>query len=207
MSAPFAIVALPRSGTAWLSRALTGDGWTCHHQMAIQMRSAADVVDLFREPRTGTAETAIALGWRLLRRWVPGLRIMVVRRPVDECVASMLRVDVGGVARYDPAILRAGLLREARALDELQREPDVLTVQFRDLWADESGAAIFRHCLGAPFNQERWAAFREVNIQADVRTMLHYYQANRVGVDGFKAECKRELFRMAREGVITRMAA
>jgi hypothetical protein len=40
---PFMIFALPRSRTAWLSEFLSYQGWTCWHEIAIQMRDFSEV--------------------------------------------------------------------------------------------------------------------------------------------------------------------
>ena len=80
--APFIVYALPRSRTKWLSRFLTYGGWTCWHDVAVGMRSMADVDRFFARPNTGTAETGAAPGWMLLAQRFPDMRVVVVRRPV-----------------------------------------------------------------------------------------------------------------------------
>jgi len=201
---PFLISALPRSRTAWLAAFLSTGGWTCHHQVAVRMRSIPDMVRFFQQPCTGAAETAVSLGWMLFRYYLPELRTVVIRRPVEECVASMLRVDVAAVAVYNEGVLRHGLTREAAALDALAEQPDVLAVDYADLAREDACAAVFEHCLPFPFPRARWLEMRERNIQADVKGLLRYYQANRVALDRFKADCKAELARLARAGMIVR---
>ena len=198
---PFIICALPRSRTYWLSKFLSYGGWTCHHEAAVQMRSLNDAVEFFARPRTGSAETGISPGWKLLRHYVPGLRTVVVRRSADEVVDAMMAVDVSGVATYDRAKLTRNMQYMDRALDKITG-PEVLTVRYADLDREETCASIFSHCLPFEFCADWWNEMRERNLQADVRSALRYYHANRAAIDRFKAACKSELWRLARAGLV-----
>jgi hypothetical protein len=206
VNAPFIIFSLPRSKTAWLAQFLTYGAWTCHHQTAIKMRTLADVGTFFAQHNVGTAETGASLGWRLLEHHVPNLRRVVVRRPIDESVAAMLRVDLKGVAVYDEMLMRRVMVREARALDDISARPGVLTVDFADLDRRDACAAVFEHCLPYPFPQAWWDNLRHRNVQADVPAMLRYFHANRAAIENFKRDCKSELRCLARAGSFDRMA-
>jgi hypothetical protein len=165
------------------------------------MRGIADLAAVFRAPCTGSAEPGASLGWRLLRHHVPETRIVVVRRPVEECVASMCRVDLRGTGRYEPEILRRVLTREDRALDEIAAQPDVLSVAFADLGGEEACRRIFERCLPFAFDRVWWASLRDRNIQCDAAAMLAYYRKHLDGVTAFKRACWAELRRLAYDGV------
>jgi hypothetical protein len=199
---PFLVLALPRSRTAWVAELLTYGGWSCYHQQAVRMRSLDDCVAFLRQPRIGSAETSIALGWRLLLHRLPDLRIVTIRRPIEDCVRSMMAVDLRGAAVYDECLMRRTMAREARALDEIEQLPGVLRVEFADLGREDACAAVFEHCLPFPFDRAWWLELRDRNIQADVPGLLRYYQANRRAIDGFKAACRREMSRLARAGLM-----
>jgi hypothetical protein len=203
VGAPFVVYALPRSRTAWLARFLSYGGWTCHHEVAIQMRSIGDVVELFRQPRTGTAETGITPGWRLLHHLVPGIRAVVIRRPVDDVVEAMLAVDIGGVGQYDRALLRRNMEYMNRCLERIAVESDALVVDYADLDRAKTCSAIFRHCLPFEFDAAWWERLRTQNIQADVKAVMRYYFDNRDAIEHFKATCKAEMRRLARAGAIS----
>jgi hypothetical protein len=196
VNAPFVVYALPRSKTAWLAALLTYGDWTCHHQTAIRMRSISDVTEFFAQPNVGTAETGAVLGWRILQHHVPHLRRVVVRRPIESSIASMLRVDLRGVAVYDETMMRRVMQREVKALADVSASPGTLTVDFADLDRCDACAAVFEHCLPYPFDRQWWEALRHQNIQADVPEMLRYFQANRVAIEDFKQKCSSELRRM-----------
>lgn len=161
------------------------------------MRGLEDVIALFQRPNTGAAETAAAPGWRLLAHHVPELRRVVVRRPVDDVVHSVMHMDTGGVATYDEATLLPLMTREARDLDRLAEQPGVLAIDYVDLEREDACAAVFEHCLPFRFDRGWWLSLRDRNIQADIAGKLRYYFAHREAIEGFKRTCKSELRRIA----------
>jgi hypothetical protein len=203
---PFVIHSLGRSRSAWLSQFLSYGGWACHHEQAVRMRSFDDVRALFSRRRTGTAETAAAPGWPLLKQLVPGIRAAVVRRPIDDVVASMMALDLRGFA-YDRDALHRNISYVARTLDRISAEPGVLTLDYSDLETEAGCGALFRHCLGAEMPRAWWVKKRSVNVQMDVPALIRYYHDNRAEVDGFKALCKSEMRALARSGILRRAAA
>jgi hypothetical protein len=200
--APFIVYGLPRSRTAWLSTFLSYDGWTCHHEMAIHMRSVDDVRAFFAQPKTGTCETAAGQGWRILHHHVPDLRAVVVRRHVDDVVDAMMAVDVEGVATYDRAKLRANMEYGARVLDQISARPGVLTVDYEALERKDVCAAVFEHCLGVDMPDAWFERWRGVNVQADVKAVLNYYFQHRTEIDSFKRAMKSELRQLVKLGAI-----
>jgi hypothetical protein len=204
---PFIIYALPRSKTAWLARFLSYGDWRCHHETAITMRSVADIAALFSRPNTGSAETAGAPAWQIIRHHVPNIRTVVVRRPVEEVVASMLAISLTGGFVYDEAKLRSNMNRVARALDKAAAEPGALVVDYAALSEQDACAAIFEHCLPYRLPQHWWDRLRDRNVQADVSAALRYYHLNRAAVNGFKRTMMTELRSLARAGLVRGSAA
>lgn len=199
---PFLVYALPRSRTAWLSEFLTYREWSCGHEFSIQMRRFDEVLAYFRRPNVGSSEPAAGPGWPILCHHFPEMRRVVIRRPVDEVVDAMMRVDIGDEFTYDRQKLHQIMSRSARDLDRLSAQPGVLTVPFSDLEREDACAAVFEHCLPYDFDRSWWESLRHRNIQIDVKALLRYYHANRDGVDGFKRACRVEMRRLAREGLI-----
>jgi hypothetical protein len=197
---PFIVYALARSRTAWLSRFLTYGAWTCHHEQAIYMRRPREFFALMRRPNTGTAETAAAQGWQLLHHRVPGIRAVVVRRPVEDAVRSMMNVDLHGAGIYDEGDLRRTLTNAARCLDKISALPGVLTVECSDLAREDACAAVFEHCLPYDFDADWWQGLRHENVQIDAASLFHYFHHNRASVDGFKKACKSEMRSLVRSG-------
>ena len=182
---------------------LTYGDWTCHHEMALYMRSMDDARRLL-VGATGCVETGAILGWRLIAHHVPGIRMAVVRRPIEDAVRAMMQVKVSGVASYDESVLLAGFRRGARALDEIALQPGVLALDYADLGTKEGCAALFEHCLPYRFDDAWWERRRLENVQADVKGVLQYYFAHRAEVESFKRDCMREMSRLVRAGLIGR---
>jgi uncharacterized protein YuzB (UPF0349 family) len=202
MHPPFIIYGLPRSRTAWLSMFLSYGDWTCHHEKAMYLRSMQDVKDLFLTPNTGSAETGAPYGRCLLKYLVPDIKEVVVLRPVQEVMTSLLRIDFGGQFTFDEVKLRKIIEKGDRALRKIARDPSVLVVEYADLENEETCARVFEFCLPYAFDGEWWRYFHEKNIQVDLRELFSYRYQNKSAIDGFKSLCKRELLRLCRMGEI-----
>lgn len=172
---PFVVFSLPRSRSAWLSRFLTYGDWLCGHEELRHMRSMDDIRSWFTQPCVGTVETAGAPWWRLLDNVAPDARVVVVRRPVDEVVESLLAVP--GVV-FDRARLEPLMRRLDRKLGQIEKRlPGVMTVPFRDLEKEETCAAIFEHCLPYQHDHARWEWLNGVNVQVSLPALLRHHAA------------------------------
>lgn len=169
---PFLVLGLPRSRTAWLSRFLTYGDWVCGHEQIRHLRSLGDVRAWYSQPCIGSAETEAARWWRLLDKYAPNARIVVVRRPVDAVIDSLSRLGMGA-----DAIAPAMRSLDAK-LDQVQaRMRNVLSVPFDDLRCEDACAAIFEHCLPYHHDSAHWGALAPVNIQIDMRALSRYVEA------------------------------
>jgi hypothetical protein len=202
----FVVYAIGRCRSAWLSEFLCYGDWDCRHEQAIYMRSIEDFQGLLSRPNTGIVETAASYGWRLIEHYFPGITKAVIQRPVDEVVRSMMEIDFKGQFEYDETALRKSISYGARMLDEISRQPGVLTVTFADLEREDACAAIFEHCLGLPFDRKWWEFLAHRDVQMDVPDLMHYYHENKADVDAFKALCKTELRRLAKIGAVRKEA-
>ena len=192
---PFLVLALPRSRTKWLSTFLTYGAWHCGHEELLRCRSFDDLRSWLAQPCTGSAETVAAPFWRLIRKLAPDARIVVVRRPVGEVVASLLRFGL-----FDPAGLTAAMRRADAKLDQVEaRLPGVLSVRYSDLADEATCARIFEHCLGLPHDPAWWAACSAVNIQINLRQMMRYYAAHRPQIEKLAAQAKHRMLATLRE--------
>ena len=197
---PFVIFSLPRSRTAWLSAFLSYGDWLCFHEHAMFMREIKDIAQFFDRSRIGSVETAAGPGWFLIKHYVPNIKMVVIRRPVDDVVTSMMAVDVSGVATYDKESLRKVLLYGDRMLERISVLPGVLTIDHNDLDNEDTCKTIFEFCLPYKFDSNWWQALRGENIQIDVKNMLRYYHNNRSAIDLFKSVCWRDMRRLRQSG-------
>ncbi len=190
MTQPFVIFGLPRSRTAWLSRFLTYGDWVCGHEELRHMRSLDDVTAWFSQPCTGTIETAGAPWWRMLDRFAPGAKVVIVRRPVADVVESLMRIP--GTA-FDRVKLEAVMSQLDRKLDQIAaRYPGALSVQFDDLANEATCAAVFEHCLPLKHDPAHWARLAGENIQIDMRAMMRYFQAHKAPLDKLVSVAKHQ---------------
>jgi hypothetical protein len=178
MIRPFFVLALPRSRTAWLSRFLTYREWICGHEELRHVRSLEDAKSWLSQPFTGSAETAGAPFWRLLPRFAPEARVIVVRRPVDQVVASLLRLDTMGAGAFDPVRLERAMRRLDAKLDQVAaRWPRAIEVGFAELEREDVCARVFEHCLPYPHDPKWWGLLANVNLQASMAGLMRYMTA------------------------------
>lgn len=164
---------LPRSRTAWLAKFLTHGEWVCGHEEARHLRSLDDVKAWFSQEKVGTCETAVAPFWRLLLRQVPDIRIVVVRRPVDEVVESLAAFG------FDRAVMAPLMARLDKKLAQIVRRTGALEVTFDGLNDEATCKAVFEHCLEQPFDRAHWQRLAGENVQCDMQALVRYCAAYR----------------------------
>lgn len=194
----FIIHALPRSRTCWISKFLTYRDYTCHHETAMSWRTPDDYKTLFTTRNTGSAETGVAQGWWLLQHAVPGIKTVVIRRPVEEVMTSLLELD-GGRLQWDEAKLRRIIQYSDRMLDKISRYPDVESFNFHDLDKMETCKRLFEFVLPYTFDVKWWGSLKNNNVQLNMRELLKYRQMHRQEIDEFKDSCFLELRKLRKE--------
>lgn len=174
---PFIVLALGRSRTAWLSQFLTYGPWVCGHDEATYWRSEDDIRSWWMQPWIGSAETALAGYWRLLDHFVPGCRVVTIRRPVAEVVESIRRV--GFATEALPQLMHRLRYLDAK-LDQIEaRVPGVLSVQFHDLGAEGPNREVFEFCLGMGWDRQWWLHWRDTNVQVNWAAKQRYFAYHR----------------------------
>jgi GNAT superfamily N-acetyltransferase len=169
VSAPFIVLALPRSRTFWLSRYLSYGDWIVGHDELMHIRTLDEIATWFTQPNIGTVETCAAPFWRLLPK---DARIVTVRRPVDDVLASLAAQGIGG--ETVAAMIRAC----DRKLDQIERRiPGVLSVRFDDLALESTCAAVFEHCLQLPHDPAWWREWDARNVSGDLKRQVRYCHA------------------------------
>ncbi len=170
--APFIVYALPRSRTFWLSRYLSYGDWVCGHDEARHARSLDDVKGWFSQPNIGTVETAGAPWWRLVQKYQPDIRTVVVRRAVPDVVSSLSRYG------FDPVIMTPLMTGLDRKLDQIERRvPNVLSVAFDDLGSERTCARVFEFCLPHQHDPAWFAIMAPLNLQINLAAMVRYARA------------------------------
>ena len=200
MSAPFIVYGLPRSRTFWLSVFLTYGDVKCYHEMCMVMRDVDDIKSWLAQDNTGTSETAASPAWRLIHHYRPDIKAVVVRRPVEHVVEAVLALDISGVGRYNRETLTKSMEYLDRMLDQVERLPGVMRVDFDDLRHESTCAEIFEFCLPYKHNPQRWESLSKINLQVNSRALLRYRFAHRPQMSRFKALCWGEMRRLYKMG-------
>lgn len=172
LPAPFLVMALPRSRTAWLSKFLSAKPWVCGHEQIRYFRTLEDAKAWFMQPFIGSAETLAMPYWRLLPRFAPDCRVLVVRRPVSEVTESMMKFNISGMER--PKLLE-NMKRLNAKLDQVEaRYHNCISVNFDELGDFEVCNVIFQHCLGAPLGRQWFDYWNAINVQIDMDAAMRY---------------------------------
>lgn len=199
---PFIIYALGRSRTAWLSAFLTYRDWTCFHERGLFMQNLSEMREFLGRRRTGTAETAGAPAWHLIRHFAPDIRAVVIRRDVRIAVDAMAEAYETIEAPCDRARLAKVFERENRDLDAIAALPGTLSVDFESLATARGCRRLFEFCLPFEFDWNWWLSLKDTRIEASLPEILAYYRTNQSRVEGFKRSMRGELVRLARAGAI-----
>lgn len=187
--APFVILSLPRSRSRWLSCFLNYGDWQCGHDEVRHCRSLDDVKSWLSQANTGTVETAGAPFWRLLLQYQPDVRVVTIRRPVDQVVQSLMATGVA----FDPAITRM-MWRLDRKLDQVEhRVPGVRSFVYDDLRTEATCAALFEHCLPYKHDHAWWSQFDTLNVQLNLEHLVRYFIAHRPQLEKVAKQAKHRM--------------
>lgn len=190
--AGFVVLGLPRCRTAWLARFLSYGDWYCGHDQLRYMRTLDDVRGWLAQPNTGTCETMAGPFWRLLGRYAPKAKVVIVRRPVEEIMESLWNLGL----RVDQQALRVRLFGLDRKLEQAAgRLPGALAVSFADLAREDVCAQVFEHCLPYPHNSEWWRTVSGVNLQINFPATIRYMQAHSQPIAKLRAQAKQAILR------------
>jgi hypothetical protein len=197
--APYVVFTAGRSRTMWLSAFLTYGICACNFESTAKVNSFSDVVNALHIPGIGAAETLAAPAWPLLKVAAPTLRSVVVRRPLEEIIQSLVDATKGKV-ELDLPVLRKLLLRLQQALERISEHPDTLTVDFEDLDEEETCKRIFEHCLPYKHDAGWWKFMSTKWMDPDVIQLAALFQLREKEIRGLGLQCRRLLFRLGRQG-------
>ena len=186
----FIIYALPRSRTFWLSRFLSHGATKCGHDELRHVRGLDDIQSLLSMPNYGSVETAAAPWWRLLHAMSPGLRTVIVRRPVSEVVESLIATGTP----FDRDHITAAMQRLDAKLDQIKaRVPGALEVQFSDLSRWETCAKVFEHCTGQRLERSWFDLAQPLRLVIDFEAMVRHFKAHRPQLERVAHQAKRSI--------------
>lgn len=145
MTIEFMILAAPRSGTTWASNWLTTDTTLCLHDPLLKW-TMDELLTLESSKRLGVSCTGLAL----FPEWVNAhpARKVILHRPLAEVDQSLLEIGMTPISTQWHGVLDR---IEGVHLDwqEMFHRPQ----------------AMYEYLLDMPFDPERWAVMREINVQ------------------------------------------
>jgi hypothetical protein len=189
LAPPFVVLSLPRSRSRWLSCLLNYGDWQCGHDEIRHCRSLDDVKSWLAQPCTGSVETGAAPFWRLLLHYRPDVRIVTIRRPVEDVVCSLRATGVAFDATLEPLMQRLD-----HKLDQIeQRVPGVRSFTYEDLRTESACAALFEYCLPYQHDHVRWLTFDRGNMQINLHHMMRYFAAHRVQLEKVAKQAKHRM--------------
>jgi hypothetical protein len=181
MPSPFVVFALPRSRTAWLANYLNAGGrFPVGHDITIECNCTEDFFASYANGMRGTVETGSMMAWRLMKQRIPDLKILLIRRPLDEVKRSLLQFGI------EPA---SGEL-EAREeiLNFLETLPHVDSIEFRDLYITQCRRWVWETLLEEPWDAVWDSALVPINIQIDMQARLRQLHRRFEPLTALKAE-------------------
>jgi hypothetical protein len=196
---PYMVFSAGRSRTMWLSAFLTYGICVCHFEATAKVSSLQEVLTMLSIPGMGAAETLAAPAWPLLLTAEPNLRVVVVRRPIEEILASLVAATKGEM-QLDLEKLRHLLQYVRRSLDKLSLQPQTLTVDFHELEREDCCRAVFEHCLPYKHDSGWWKFLSAKNINPDVKQLAALYLRREQEILALGRECRHMMFRLGRQG-------
>jgi hypothetical protein len=184
MKTPFVIFSMPRSRSFWLSRFLAYGGWECGHDEVRHLRQPEDIASWFAQGCVGSVETAGSTHWRYLRDRFPDVRVLTLRRPIDEIIESLARALGNG---FDREYMRRHLVRCEQKLDQIEARNRSTSLTYSDLSTEAGCQRVFEECL--PFEHDRawWSAIEGLNLQVNLMGVLRYYEAHKPQLERLSA--------------------
>ncbi len=138
----------------------------------------------FTIPNVGTCETGMVDGWRLLRKQFPDMKIVVVRRPLQEVKNSLKKFGIFADEELE---------RRDKILEELGDEEGVLLAYYSELNNMHMCKKIFEYCLELPFDKIWWKSLRNKNIQIDIIEQMKKIEENRSAINQVKAYVSQQM--------------
>jgi hypothetical protein len=131
------------------------------HDVATLCKSVEGFVKAYKEEGMwGSVEIAGMIGWQLIRKEMPDLKTVVVRRPLQEVYGSIvglgLQANLSNLAEFNAI------------LDLISEQPNVYSINSRDLDAPVVGKWLFEYCLELEWDFDWWYQLNQMNIQIKI---------------------------------------
>lgn len=165
----FIIYCLPRSRSAWMAHFLNYPFVTpkqpVAHDVAPLCKSVENFISAYKkEGMWGSVEISGMIGWQVIRKEMPELKTIVVRRPLQEVYNSI--INLGYQAHL------SNLAEFNNLLDVIAAQPDVYSINAADLAAPGLAKWLFEYCLEIEFDFDWWQKVIGINIQINMDEVM-----------------------------------
>jgi hypothetical protein len=172
MTAPFIVLALPRSRTFWASRFLSYGDTDCEHDPARHFASRADAADYLNRDGCAAVDTSLGMIWaELASQLRPDLRVVVVHRNIADVAASLRRLGFQDAA-VAPLEAFAGKLWDIPGWH----------IPYRALDTFYGCLSLSRACRDDPVPFDWWVSMKDKHIECDRAGYMLDAWNNRLGV-------------------------
>ena len=154
------------------------------------MRSLGEIQAYLSKPRHGSAETIAAPGWRLLPKLAPAAKAVVIRRPVDDVIDSLMALPI----TFNRAAIADLIAAADRKLDQIEARMPCLSVRFDDLAKEQACKALFEHCLPYRHDRDHWRRLDRTNIQVEPLSFFRNSDRLRSNLAALATVAKTETF-------------
>lgn len=177
MTAPCLVIGTPRSRTAWLSACLSTPGRVFRHEPAVEWTAPSDLHAFFADDRAAACDSSLSLFWREIMTQRPDTRLVVVLRPVEQVMASFIKLGVPvSVATWD-------LVRRVHAeASEASQRGRTFLASFDDLSSNLVCSNLYRHVHGVVPPVGWISHWQAMNVQRDWRKQFAAIGRNAAGV-------------------------
>lgn len=183
---PYLILALPRSRTFWLANFLSAEAPApCGHDVLVNCRTTDDFINTMFISARGSVETAGVLGVRLWQARIPNLRIVLIRRPLADVIASLEKFSVD----FD----HDDLWRKNAMLDELSLQPGVESIDYADLSNNDCTDWLWEYCNETAVPAGLSTVMQGQNLQIDMAVRLTLLQDEAPRITGLKLDLAERL--------------
>jgi len=188
--AEYIVMSLPRSRSFWMSNFLSYRTKECAHDLLVECRSVNEFETKFKS-YDGSCETAAMVGWKLLVHRFPKLRIVVIKRPVEQVVQSVRNL---GYIIDEQFLIGRDLM-----LDAVSNLPGTMTVEYDALEDEKTCASIFEFCNRVPHDHEWWSELSRMNLQIDFAQRVQLIQESADALENLNIEVNAAVKKLGAE--------
>jgi hypothetical protein len=151
------------------------------HDVAPLCKSIENFVKAYKEEGMwGSVEIGGVVAWQVIRKELPDLKTIVVRRPIQEVYSSITEEGYQGHL--------ANLAELDEMLNVVSAQSDVLSIETRMLDSPAVCKWLFEYCLELEFDFDWWAQISALDIQVKLEDVMKNKDEIEVRYNAFRQD-------------------